>query len=33
MKAHLPYHESADALKQPELLLNPLQPFLDIFCL
>jgi len=33
MQTHLADHETAYPLKETQLLLNPLQPFFDIFCL
>jgi hypothetical protein len=33
LEAHLANHEAANLLKQTELLLDPLQAALDIFCL
>ncbi len=33
LQSHIPNHEPADFLEEPELLLDPLQAAFEVFCL
>jgi hypothetical protein len=33
LQTHIPHHEPADLLEEPELLLDPLQTAFEVFCL